>query len=119
MDSLLNFGATVIVAIIGLIGIIIQTKAKTKQESIESKIDALREETQKSDEKISKKLDESVMNNLKRFLITEMTKIKQGDYIPTDNQKRMLYEAKQEYNLAGGDSYVDDMFDECKLKKLI
>lgn len=119
MDSLLNFGATVIVAIIGLVGIVIQTKSKEKQESISKKIDALRIESKNGDTTLSSKLDESKMQILKVWLTTELTKIRDGIYKPNEEQKRLLFEAKKEYNVLGGDSYVDDMFDECKEKNLI
>lgn len=103
---------TVIVALISLIGVIIQTNSN-------SKIDQLRKESKEADEKLENKITYVNMNDLKRFLITEMSKIKQGAFIPTENEKRVLVEAKDEYNKAGGDSYVDDMYDELKADKLI
>ena len=119
MDSLLNFGATVIVAIIGLVGIVIQTKSKEKQDTISSKIDALRIESKNGDATLSKKLDETKVQTLKIWLTTELTKVRDGYYKPNEEQKRLLIEAKSEYNKLGGDSYVDDMFEECKEKNLI
>ena len=119
MDSLLNFIATIVVAVIGLIGIVIQTKSKQKTETIDSKIDALRKESEANDKVINNKLDSTKLQTLKIWLTTEMTKIRDGYYKPNEEQKRLLFEAKREYNLAGGDSYVDDMFDEIKSKNLI
>lgn len=119
MDSLLNFGATVIVAIIGFVGIVIQTKSKEKQDSISKKIDALSIESKNGDRTLSDKLDESKMQILKVWLTNELTKVRDGIYKPNEEQKRLLFEAKKEYNNLGGDSYVDEMFDECKLKNLI
>lgn len=126
MDSLLSFLGMIIVAIIGLIGIIIQTKSHNKLQkqsdivkTMDSKLDKLRVEAKKDDFNLNKKLDENKMNDLKRFLIIEMTKIDQGIYQATDNQRRMLKEAKDEYNRAGGDSYVDDMYDKLKDKNLL
>ena len=126
MDSFLSFLGMIIVAIIGLIGIIIQTKSHNKLQkqndivkTMDTKLDKLRAETKKDDFNLNKKLDENKMNDLKRFLIIEMTKIDQGIYQATDNQKRMLKEAKDEYNRAGGDSYVDDMYDKLKDKNLL
>lgn len=117
MDSLLNFLGMVIVALIGLIGIIVQTKSHKKidkqdtlMKSIDKKIDTLRNESKKDDIKLNNKIDSINTNTTKRFLITEMTKIKEGTYIPTDNQRRVIHETKDEYNKSGGDSYVDDMF---------
>lgn len=126
MDSFLSFLGMIIVAIIGLIGIIIQTKSHNKLQkqsdivnTMDTKLDKLREESKKDDFNLNKKLDENKMNDLKRFLIIEMTKIDQGIYQATDNQRRMLKEAKDEYNRAGGDSYVDDMYDKLKDKNLL
>ena len=126
MDSFLSFLGMIIVAIISLIGIIIQTKSHNKLQkqsdivkTMDTKLDKLRSEAKKDDFNLNKKLDENKMNDLKRFLIIEMTKIDQGIYQATDNQKRMLKEAKDEYNRAGGDSYVDDMYDKLKDKNLL
>ncbi len=133
MDAIYNLIATLGVAIIGLVGIMIQTKSKEKTESISTKqeaiseiqgsilnkIEALRKESKEDDIKLNKKLDEKTMNELKRFLVNEMSKILNKDYVPNEEQKKMLYDAKKEYNDAGGDSYVDDMFDKMKTNKLI
>ena len=126
MESILNFLGMIIVAIIGLIGVIIQTQSHVKikkqdglMKVIDKKIDGLRNESKKDDIKLNKKIDDINVNTTKRFLITEMTKIKQGYYIPTDNQKRVIVETKSEYNKAGGDSYVDDMYEDLKNKNLI
>lgn len=119
MDSLLNFGATVIVAIIGLVGIVIQTKSKEKQNTIEQKIDALRKESKEGDTILSGKLDTAKMQILKVWLTVELTKIREGLYKPNEEQKRLLIEAKKVYNDLGGDSYVDDMFEEIKSKNII
>lgn len=126
MDSFLSFIGVITVAIISLIGTIIQTKSHDKLEqqndlvkSINKKLDNLRMESKKDDFRLNKKLDENKMSDLKRFLIIEMTKIDQGIYQTTDNQRRMLKEAKDEYNRAGGDSYVDDMYDKLKDRNLL
>ena len=84
MDSLLNLIATIIVAIIGLIGIIIQTKSKEKQDSISSKIDALRIDSANTDKQLMAKIDLSRMQILKVWLTTELTKVRDGLYKPTE-----------------------------------
>lgn len=126
MEGFLSFLGMIIVAVISLVGIIIQTKSHDKLEkqsdlvkTMDEKIDKLRTETRQDDTKLNKKLDENKMNDLKRFLILEMTKIDQGIYQASDNQKRMLKEAKDEYNRAGGDSYVDDMYDDLRDRDLL
>lgn len=126
MDAFWSFLGVVIVAIISLIGTVIQSKSHKKLEtqedlikSVDSKIESLRKESKEDDINLRQKLDYITMNQLKRFLIVEMTKIKNSSYIPTENQKRMLSEAKDEYNQAGGDSYVDEMYDDLRKNNLL
>ena len=118
--------ATVIVAIIGLIGIIIQNRSHTKLKSqedllktVDEKIDKLKTQSTEEDKRLNNKLDTIDMNSCKRFLIVEMTKIKDGTYIPNEEQKRMLHETKTRYNNDGGDSYVDSMFEDLQDKGLL
>ena len=137
MDGILSFLGMVIVAIIGLIGVILQVKSKEKTESIDSKIDnmkkeftkktddftneliSFKEESTESDKIISDQIQEVRMTVCKRFLVTELSKIEEENYIPSEEQKRVLKDTKDEYNAAGGDSYVDDMYDDLRDKGLI
>ena len=137
MDSILSFLGMVIVAIIGLIGVILQVKSKEKTESIDFKIDnikkefnkktddftneliSFKEESTESDKMISDQIQEVRMTVCKRFLVTELSKIEEENYIPSEEQKRVLKDTKDEYNAAGGDSYVDDMYDDLRDKGLI
>lgn len=118
--------ATVIVAIIGLIGIIIQNRSHTKLKSqeellktVDEKIDRLKTQSTEEDKRLNDKLDAIDMNSCKRFLIVEMTKIKDGTYIPNEEQKHMLHETKTRYNNNGGNSYVDSMFEGLQDKGLL
>ena len=118
--------ATVIVAIIGLIGIIIQNRSHTKLKSqeellktVDEKIDKLKTQSTEEDNRLNDKLDAIDMNSCKRFLIVEMTKIKDGTYIPNEEQKHMLHETKTRYNNNGGNSYVDSMFEGLQDKGLL
>ena len=137
MESILSFLGMVIVAIIGLVGVILQVKSKEKTESIDLKIDNLKkgftkktddfatelitfkEESTESDKRISDQIQEVRMTVCKRFLVTELSKIEEENYIPSEEQKRVLKDTKDEYNSAGGDSYVDDMYDDLRDKGLI
>ena len=118
--------ATVLVAIIGLIGIYIQTKSNNKLKSqedllktVDEKMDKFKKQSEDEDRKIHSKLDKMEMDNCKRFLIVEMTKIQDGAYVPNEEQKRMLHETKKTYNDKGGDSYVDSMFEKLQAKGLL
>ena len=137
MDNILSFLGMVIVAIIGLVGVILQVKSKERTESIDSKIDNIKkeftkktddftnelmtfkEESTQSDKRISDQIQEVRMTVCKRFLVTELSKIQEENYIPSEEQKRVLKDTKDEYNAAGGDSYVDDMYDDLRDKGLI
>lgn len=137
MEGILSFLGMVIVAIIGLVGVILQVKSKEKTESIDSKIDNIKKEFTKktddftnelitfkkesteSDKMISDQIKEVRMTVCKRFLVTELSKIQEENYIPSEEQKRVLKDTKDEYNAAGGDSYVDDMYDDLRDKGLI
>ena len=137
MDGILSFLGMVIVAIIGLVGVILQVKSKEKTESIDSKIDnikkeftkktddftneliSFKEESTESDKRISDQIQEVRMTVCKRFLVTELSKIEEENYIPSEEQKRVLKDTKDEYNAAGGDSYVDDMYEDLRDKGLI
>ena len=137
MDGILSFLGMVIVAIIGLVGVILQVKSKEKTESIDFKIDnikkeftkktddftneliSFKEESTESDKMISDQIQEVRMTVCKRFLVTELSKIEEENYIPSEEQKRVLKDTKDEYNAAGGDSYVDDMYDDLRDKGLI
>lgn len=118
--------ATIAVAIIGLIGIIIQTHSNNKLKSqedllktVDEKMDKFKKQSEDEDRKIHSKLDKMEMDNCKRFLIVEMTKIQDGAYVPNEEQKRMLHETKKTYNDKGGDSYVDSMFEKLQAKGLL
>lgn len=118
--------ATVIVAIIGLIGIIIQNRSHIKLKSqeellktVDEKIDKLKAQSTEEDKRLNDKLDAIDMNSCKRFLIVEMTKIKDGTYIPNEEQKHMFHETKTRYNNNGGNSYVDSMFEGLQDKGLL
>lgn len=137
MKDVLSFLGMIIVAIIGLVGVILQVKSKEKTESIDFKIDNLKkeftkktddlatelinfkEESTESDKMISDQIQEVRMTVCKRFLVTELNKIQKENYIPSEEQKRVLKDTKDEYNAAGGDSYVDDMYDDLRDKGLI
>lgn len=126
MDAFWQFLSAIIVAGLGVVTVLIQTHNKNKLESqntlldtVNKNIEAMRKESKDDDEKLNKKLDSHELASLKRFLVDELTKIREGVYFPTDNQKALIHEAKDKYNGLGGDSYVDDMFDDLVEKGLL
>lgn len=119
MASILSLIGVIIAALLSLIGVIYQTKSKEKQDNIISQLENFKKESLEADNKILNKVDDVRMNVLKRFLVSEISKIINGDYVPNEEQKRVLKDAKDEYNKAGGDSYVDDMYDDARKNNLI
>ena len=123
VSAMISMVGTVIVAIIGLLGIRLQTRSKERQEDIQKTVETIRKEGNKNVERLSDELATVELSGLKRFLITEMTEAKkksknprltqeQKERILNEEQKHMLHDAKKRYNDLGGDSYVDDMFDD-------
>lgn len=47
----------------------------------------------------------------KRFLISELSELKQG-IVKNEQQKALIHEAKDEYNSLHGNSYVDAMYND-------
>lgn len=98
---------TVIVALISTLGVVattlIQSIQANKKDNIETKLTS-----------IQLALKEEKLDRCKSDLIVIMSRIQNG-YVPTTEEKIILYETKKKYNDLGGDSYVDDMFE--KLKK--
>ena len=119
--------STVIVAVIGLIGIIYQTHSskkiddnKTILEKVGKQIQELRNEMQENDTNINIKVDQITMDMCKRYLVYRLSDIQNGKDGPlTEEQKRILYETKEVYNKLGGDSYVDTMFERLEKKDIL
>ena len=97
----------IILALISVLGVvattIIQGVQAGKKDTIEAKL---------SD--IKNSLKNEKLDRCKSDLVVIMSRIQNG-YVPTTEEKMVLYETKQKYNDLGGDSYIDDMFD--KLRK--
>ena len=135
-EAILNFIATISVAIIGMISVMLQIWAKkreSKKEDIIKKVydmitanaeksnaedQTLREEIAKIREESIERCNNQSLINLKIFLVSKLSQILNG-MRPTEEEIRVLYEAKEGYNKAGGDSYVDDMFEQAELKEKI
>lgn len=108
---------TIIVATISTLGVIITTVIQgyhaSKKDNIESKIDDLRKEVKADIEYLKKDINEEKLGRCKSDLVSIMSKIQNG-YTPTNEERRIILETKELYNNKGGDSYVDDMFDNLK-----
>ena len=109
-----------IIAAQTIIQVIIQ-KVFSSKSDIENLTKLIEEQEKKSnerDDELDKKYKNIAMMYAKTYLIDLMSRIQKGEKV-NDEQIRLLYELKETYNNAGGDSYVDDMFDKLKVDKLI
>lgn len=104
----------IIVAIIGLIGLIAQslisanTSRKIKsnearEKEIDNKLSAM-------ERRLTSKIEDTKLNSNKRFLVDFMRRCEKGEQF-SDEEIRYAFEAKEEYNRLGGNSYVDTKWD--------
>ena len=104
----------IIVAIIGLIGLIAQslisanTSRKIKsnearEKEIDNKLSAM-------ERRLTSKIEDTKLNSNKRFLVDFMRRCEKGEQF-SDEEIRYAFEAKEEYNRLGGNSYVDAKWD--------
>lgn len=97
------------VAIPNVIAVVVSNKKEKTQEMLDDVKDSITKEL----DKIKISMKEETLTRCKVDLINAMSKIQNG-YKPTEEEKRILIEEKEQYNKLGGDSYVDDMFDRLK-----
>ena len=113
---------TIIVAIISSLGIavpsIIATILTNKKDSVDTKIKNFSEKVDKELKWFKKSLEDEKKDRAKSDLVMLMSRIRNG-YIPTVEEKMILYETKSKYNALGGNSYVDEMFNELKKEEKI
>lgn len=107
----------IVVSVISTLGVIVTTIIQTyhakKKDKIETKLDDIKKEFKQDIESLKTNINDETLGRCKSDLISIMSKIKNG-YTPTTEEKMILYETKEKYNSLGGDSYVDDMFDNLK-----
>lgn len=108
----------IFVALISALGVVattlIQTIATRKKDKLDAKLTTMSVNFDTKLNELKKNLEAEKLDRAKADLIGLMSRIRNG-YIPTTEEKMILYETKKKYNDLGGDSYVDDMFE--KLKK--
>lgn len=108
---------TIIVAIITGLSVAIPSIYATiktnKKDTIEQKLTTMNVNFDTKLNMLSKDIEKEKLDRAKSDLVILMSKIRNG-YTPTVEEKMILYETKAKYNELGGDSYVDDMFDNLK-----
>ena len=100
----------IIVAIIGVIGIIIQSSISNstnkKIKSNEAREKEINNKLTSMENRLVKKIEDTKMNSNKRFLVDFMRRCEKGEQF-SDEEIQYAFEAKEEYNRLGGNSYVD------------
>lgn len=108
---------TILVALISGLSVavpnIIATLVTNRKEKTQKMLNDVKDSIKKELESIKKSLKEETLSRCKTDLINAMSKIQNG-YTPTEEERRILIEEKEQYNHLGGDSYVDDMFERLK-----
>ena len=92
---------------------IVATVITGRKDGIDQKLTSMSVNFDNKLNKLAKNLQEEKLDRAKSDLVGLMSRIRNG-YIPTTEEKIILYETKEKYNSLGGDSYVDDMFDNLK-----
>lgn len=109
---------TIIVAIISSLGVVatalIQSIQANKKDKIESKLSSMSVNFDNKLNCLEKNLQAEKLDRAKGDLVGLMSRIRNG-YVPTTEERIILYETKEKYNALGGNTYVDEMFE--KLKK--
>ena len=93
-------------------------KTEDLMQTIDNKIDKMREDSEKSDKQLRDSMEEHHLRYYKDQLVSMLSRIENG-YISTIEEKHILYEQKAKYNELGGDSYVDEFWDRLIKKDLI
>jgi hypothetical protein len=100
----------IIVAVIGVIGIIIQStisnNTNKKIKSNEAREKEINDKLLAMESRLAKKIEDTKLNSNKRFLVDFMRKCEKGEQF-SDEEIQYAFEAKEEYNRLGGNSYVD------------
>ena len=102
------------VALIGAIEIIIQSlisaNTNSKIKSNESREKEIDNKLSAMERRLINKIEDTKLNSNKRFLVDFMRRCEKGEQF-SDEEIRYAFEAKEEYNRLGGNSYVDTKWD--------
>ena len=110
--------STVIVALITVAGAIINTVISKRTNKKVNSISDLKKEMTVMREESKKEMKEHLLESDKTYLINFLSELENG-IIKTDIQIKRAYEIYERYTKNGGNSYVHDKWEECKLKGLL
>lgn len=115
--TLITAGATIIVAVISLIGIMINVWASIKAQKIQDQLNEMREESKAGDKRVQENLEDFMVLEIRAYLIDFMSRMLKGERMNME-QIRIANEKKHLYNKMGKNGYIDDMWENCKKKNL-
>lgn len=92
---------------------IIATVITSRKDNIDQKLTAMSVNFDNKLNQLQRNLKSEKLDRAKGDLVGLMSRIRNG-YIPTTEEKMILYETKEKYNELGGNTYVDDMFNNLK-----
>ena len=102
------------VALIGAVEIIIQSlisaNTNKKIKSNEAREKDIDDKLSAMEKRLTNKIEDTKLNSNKRFLVDFMRRCEKGEQF-SDEEIRYAFEAKEEYNRLGGNSYVDTKWD--------
>lgn len=121
MDSTAIIIATApsLITVAGTIAVALISKNTNKKvETIKELKEETLEEVRKNREEYQKEINEHILENDKTYLTDFLADVEAGEP-KSETQIRRAYEIKEDYNKRGGDSYVDDKWEEAIKKDLL
>lgn len=116
MDSAI--AVAIISGIFGVTTVLINKNTNKKVEKSNELKTELLKEIKQNREKCKQEISNHILENDKTYLTDFLSDIESGEP-KKEIQIRRAYEIKKEYNEKGGDSYVDDKWDELVRKGIL
>ena len=104
-----------LISIVGLAKYILKKVNQVLEQKVKQPI---LNEVKKNREEYMEELNKHIIQDYKTYLVDFMAEAEKGKPIEK-NQMKNAYDMKDEYNLRGGDSYVDEKWDELEEKNII
>ena len=101
----------IISGLFGLATVIINKNTNKKVDKFEDIKEEILEQVKQNREGYEKEISNHILENDKTYLTDFLSDVESGEP-KTEMQIHRAYEIKREYNKLGGDSYIDDKWDE-------
>ena len=104
-----------LISIVGLAKYILKKVNQVLEQKVKQPI---LNEVKKNREEYMEELNKHIIQDYKTYLVDFLTRAENGEPI-AKNQMKNAYDMKDEYKQRGGDSYVDEKWDELEEKGII